>query len=161
MIIDAQNLLAGSYAGSTATWTGATVGTTAAATVSGTNVVNLTSTNVLKDMGSGKTFFAVIIVTEAVTSAGACNVTFKLVSDSTTNLTTSPTTHWTSGAIAKATLVAGYTQVVALPRQKTYEQYLGVTTTPDTTDTTAGKYVCFLTQDPEVLAQYAKNYTIS
>lgn len=160
MIIDAQNVLAGSYA--SGTWTGASVGTTAATAVVGTNVLDTTSTNTLKDLGSGNGLYLVVQVVTQVTSSAGCNITFKLASDSTTNLATSPTTHWTSGAIAKATLAPGYiVGVFELPRGKTYERYLGMLTTPDTTDATGGTYIAFLTSNPEVYSTYAKNYTIS
>lgn len=126
----------------------ATVGVTAA-TVYPSDIVDLGASPTLKNIGNGDPLYLVINIDTAVTSGAGCNVTFKLVSDSTSNLTTSPTTHYTSGAIAKATLIAGY-QVccIPLPTDATYERYLGVTTTPDTTDTTAGKYNAFLTATP-------------
>lgn len=162
MILDKQNIFSGAYDGPTAVWTGQAPGATAAATVSSTNVIDLTATNTLKDLGTGQDVYLVLIVTTSVDAAGgAANITFKLVSDSTTNLTTSPTTHWNSGAIAKGTLTAGYTKVVELPREKTYERYLGVTYTPDTNDITSGAVLAFLTLDPEVYSTYAKAYTIS
>jgi hypothetical protein len=163
-LIDAQNVFSGSYAGSTGTWTGQSYSTfaTAGSDFASTNVIDLTSTNTLKDMGAGQDVYLVLLVTTAIAaSGGAANVTFKLASDSTTNLATSPTTHWTSGAIAKGTLVAGYQKVVCLPREKTYERYLGLLITPDTNNLTGGAIVAFLTTTPDVPAYYAKNYTIS
>ena len=93
-------------------------------------------------------YLVIAIDTDVAASGGAANVTFTLVSDSVATLDSSPTTHWSSGAIAKGTLVAGY-QVcaIALPRGA-YEKYLGVTFTPDTNNTTAGKANAFLTNDP-------------
>ena len=124
---------------------------TAAATAIAGDVIDTGSTPTLKDIGQSDGPILVIQVdTTVAASGGAANVTFKLVSDSTANLTTSPTTHWTSGAIPKGTLVAGYEIAVKLPPGN-YERYLGVTFTPDTNDTTAGKINAFLTP------VYAKN----
>jgi hypothetical protein len=121
------------------------VGTAAATAVLG-DVIDLGSVPTLRDIGRNKQLELVIgIDTTVLAAGGAANVTFKLVSDSTSNLTTSPTTHWNSGAIAKGTLVAGYQLRVPLPVGDTYERYLGVTFTPDTNDTTAGKANAFLT----------------
>lgn len=103
---------------------------------------------VARDISQGEPLFLVVkIDTLVAAAAGAANITFKLVSDSTADLATSPTVHLTSGALAKGTLVAGYTVfAVALPRG-TYERYLGVTYTPDTNNITAGKADAFLTTD--------------
>lgn len=129
------------------------VGTAAATAVLG-DVIDLGSTS--RDIGNGEPIYLVIQIDTAVAATGgAANVTFKLVSDSTANLATSPTVHWASAAIAKGTLVAGYlVTAVALP-YGTYEQYLGVTFTPDTNDTTAGKANAFLTKDVAKWAPYA------
>ena len=120
---------------------------TAAATAIAGDVIDTEATPTLKDIGQGpNTMYLVIHVdTSVAASGGAANVTFKLVSDSTANLTTSPTTHWSSGAIAKGTLVAGYTVCAIKLPHGNYERYLGVTFTPDTNDTTAGKINAFLT----------------
>lgn len=121
------------------------VANAAAVTVLG-DVIDLGTTE--RDLGIGEPLYFVLNIDTAVAAAaGAANITFKLVSDSTADLATSPTTHLTSGAIAKGTLVAGYTVfAVALP-SGTYERYLGVTFTPDTNNITAGKANAFLTRD--------------
>jgi hypothetical protein len=161
MILDKNHILAGSYAGSTGTWTGQSYSTfaTAATEAEGANVYDTQGTNTLKDLGSGEDMYLMILVTTSITSGGAANVTFKLGSDATTTIA-GGTVHWTSGAIAKATLVAGWNKIVCLPREKTYERYLGITITPDTSNLTAGAIVAVLAKDPAVLADYAKAYTI-
>lgn len=125
----------------------ACTGNAAATAVLG-DVIDLGATPTTRDLANGEPIYCVLVVDTAVEAAGgAANVTFKLVSDSTDNLTTSPTTHWTSGAVAKGTLVAGYViGAFALPAGS-YERYLGVTFTPDTNNTTAGKINAFLTKD--------------
>lgn len=124
------------------------VGTAASTYVLG-DVIDLGSAPTTQDIGQGQPLYCVLqIDTSVAASGGAANVTFKIVSDSTANLATSPTVHFATAAIAKGTLVAGYTVfAVALP-QGSYERYLGVTYTPDTNDTTAGKANAFLTFEP-------------
>lgn len=123
------------------------VGTAASTYVLG-DVIDLGSAPTTQDIGTGEPIYIVVQISDAVLAAGgAANVTFKVVSDSTDNLATSPTTHLTSAAIAKGTLVAGYTVFAALLPSGSYERYLGVTYTPDTNNTTAGKANAFLTHD--------------
>ena len=105
--------------------------------------------------GDGEPMYCVILVSTAVTSAGAATVTFALRSDSTANLATSPTTHLLTAAIAKATLVAGYeVACFALPSGP-YERYLGVMHLPGTADLTAGAVNAFLVKDPHQWRAYA------
>ena len=74
------------------------------------NVYDTGSAPTTKDIGLGaKPMYLVLSIDEAVTSNGSATVTFTLLSDSTADLATSATTHLTTGAIAKATLVQGYT----------------------------------------------------
>jgi hypothetical protein len=123
------------------------VGTAASEAILG-DVIDLGATPTLRDIGAGRQLFLVIQVdTTVAASGGAANVTFKLKSDSTADLNTSATTHLSTGAIAKGTLTAGYQIAYALPLTATYERYLGVTFTPDTNNTTAGKVNAFLTMD--------------
>ena len=112
------------------------------------DVIDLGS--VTSDIGNGQPVYLVIQVDTAVTSAGSATVDFKLASDAQAAIAVdgSATVHYSSGAIGKATLVAGYTVVVvALPIQ-TYERYLGIITTTGTAAVTAGKINAFLTYDP-------------
>lgn len=131
------------------------------ATAISTNVVDLGATNTLKDMGNGTPVYLVISTNTAATAAGAATVTFALESDSTANLATSPTIHFTTAALALAAYqTAGTTVVcVALPWEKTYERYLGVRFTVATGPLTAGAFDAFLTLDPQRFVAYANNYT--
>lgn len=121
---------------------------TAASTYVLGDVLDTGAAPTTKDIGNGEGLYLVIQVDTAVeASGGAANVTFKLVSDSVATLDSSPTTHFATAAIAKGTLVAGYLVcAVELPYGE-YERYLGVTYTPDTNNTTAGKANAFLTSD--------------
>lgn len=144
MILDERNEFADAVA---------VTGTAAATAVLG-DVIDLGATS--RDIGNGEPLYLVIQVDTTVqATGGAANVTFKLVSDSVDSLDSSPTTHFATAAIAKGTLVAGYVvAAVALP-MGTYERYLGVTFTPDTNNTTAGKVNAFLTKDVAKWVAYA------
>ncbi len=144
MILDERNEFADAVA---------VTGTAAATAVLG-DVINLGAAT--RDIGNGEPLYLVIQVDTAVeATGGAANVTFKLVSDSVATLDSSPTVHFATAAIAKGTLVAGYVvAAVALPNG-TYERYLGVTFTPDTNNTTAGKCNAFLTKDVAKWVAYA------
>jgi len=101
----------------------------------------------IPNIGAGEEMWLVIHVTTTATSGGAATGEFKLVSDSTADLATSPTTHLTSGALAVATLVAGYYILKARLPSGAYEKYLGVTQTTATAAFTAGAINAFLTHD--------------
>ena len=111
-----------------------------------TDVIDLGATPTLRDIGNGEPMYLVLQVDTAFVGAGA-SITFDLVSDSTANLATSKTTHATTGAIAVATWAAGYTKVIPLPVEATYERYLGLWMTVATANVTAGKLNAFLTHD--------------
>lgn len=111
-----------------------------------TDVIDLGATPTLRDLGNGEPIYLVLQVDTAFEGATA-TINFDLVSDSAAALTTSKTTHYSTGAIAVATWAAGYTKVVALPTEATYERYLGLWMTVATANVTAGKLNAFLTRD--------------
>lgn len=105
------------------------------------------SANTVRDIGAGKTLYLHILVTTALDSAGeAATLTATLESDSTANLATSATTHWTSGLIAEAVVgVAGYWIAKGVPIPAgDYERYLGVRFTVGTENFTSGKVSAWL-----------------
>jgi hypothetical protein len=114
------------------------------------DVIDLGVAPTLQDLNGGADtdLYLVIQVDTAVTSGGAATVQFSLKSDSTADLATSPTTHFATAAIGKATLVAGYRVcAVALPMGN-YERYLGIIQTTAVAALTAGKINAFLTRNP-------------
>lgn len=121
------------------------------------DVVDLGATPTLRNTGNGEPIYLVLQVATTFVGAGA-TVQFQLASDSTANLATSKTVHWDSGAIALATLVAGYTKVVVLPSEHTYERYLGLWETVATADVTAGAINAFLTHDIAKWAAYTDQF---
>lgn len=113
------------------------------------DVMDLGSVGTLKDIGNGRPVYLVLQVATTATSGGSATGNFQLASDSTANLATSPTVHAQSGAIAVATLVAGYRiGVWSLPVEKRYERYLGILQVTAVAAFTAGAIDAFLTLDP-------------
>lgn len=101
-----------------------------------------------RDVGGADEIYFVVVVTTAVTSAGAATVSFILASDAQAAIAVdgSATVHYQSAAIPKATLVAGYQIAVEMPREyPTYERYLGVLQNVGTAALTAGAVSAFLT----------------
>lgn len=110
------------------------------------DVMDLGSAPTLRDIGDGEPVYLVLQVDTAFVGATA-TIQFQLCSDSTADLATSKTVHLDTGAIAVATWAAGYTKVMALPPEATYERYLGLWETVGTANVTAGKINAFLTRD--------------
>lgn len=128
-----------------------------------TNVLDLGSTNTLKDMGAGRAVYLVIQTQTACTDSGSdATVAFTLESDSTADLATSATVHYSTGAVAFAgySPVGTVVAVVALPLGKTYERYLGVRYTVASGPLTAGKFDAFLTRDPQMWQAYANGAVV-
>lgn len=118
------------------------------------DVIDLGATPTLRDIGNGEPLYLVIQVDTAITGTTS-TVQWQLASDSTANLATSKTVHLDTGAIAEATLVAGYTKVYALPAEATYERYLGIWQTVAVNNLSAGKVNIFLTHDVAKWTAYA------
>ncbi|MCK9565893.1 MAG: hypothetical protein M0Q43_07585 [Methanothrix sp.] len=76
------------------------------------------------NLGTTDIWFVAKIGT-AVTSNSTGTITLTLLSDSTANLATSATTHFTASAV-KGTLVAGYKWIAVKLPAGTYERYLGI-----------------------------------
>lgn len=128
-----------------------------------TNVVDLGATNTLKDIGSGEDLWLVVRTIVAATDTGSdATLTVSLESDSTANLATSATVHFTTGAIAFASFATAGTTLAAvrLPIGN-YERYLGVRYTVASGPLTAGQFDAFLTKDYNSYRSYADNSTIS
>lgn len=117
---------------------------TAGADLAG-NVIRTQRINM--NLAVGKPLYCVIRVDTTVTSGGSATVEFALRSDdaAAVHVTTS-TFHATTGAIAKATLVAGYTRILVLP-PGVYEEYLGLIVTSAVADLTAGKIDAWITDN--------------
>lgn len=117
------------------------------------------SANTGRDLGEGEEMLLVITVKTAVTSAGAATVDFQLVTDSSAGMGSKSELIGT-GAIAKATLVAGY-QIKLKPPIGGYKQYLAVNASIGTAVLTAGAFEVELVKDKSNNTNYAGGYSIS
>lgn len=115
------------------------------------DVIDLGSSPTLQDIGSGQPVYLVIQASNVF--AGAGNVRFDLLSDSTADLATSPTTHVTTGDEAYTAWPVGRRKVFALPHEQTYERYLGIWYTNSGT-MTGGTINAFLTTEPAKYTSY-------
>ena len=106
--------------------------------------------NVTRDVGMGSGVWLVIQVATTATSGGSATAVFHLASDAQAAIATDGTAtyHFSTGAIAVASLTAG--TVVACVRlpSGTYERYIGVLQTTAVAAFTAGAIDAFLTADP-------------
>jgi hypothetical protein len=119
-----------------------------AATYLSTNQIDM---SVAREVSMGQPLYLVIQIEEAVVGSSS-TIEFRLRSDSTAAVhATTSTAHFTTGAIAEAVLVAGYTITIPLPTNgagAVYEQFLGVQYIVGTATTTAGTVNAYLTIDP-------------
>lgn len=135
------------------------------ATAISTNVIDLgpVADNVLRDIGTGENVYFVVTTEAAATDSGSdATLTVTLESDSTVNLATSPTVHFSTGALAFATFSPAGTLVAAvkLPAGR-YEQYLGARFTVASGPLTAGTFNAFLTKDAQLYRAYADRQPIA
>lgn len=127
-----------------------------------TNVIDLgpVTDNVLRNIGTGEPVYLIVSTnTTATDTSSDATLTVTLESDSTANLATSATVHYSTGAIAFAGYATAGTVVAAvqLPAGN-YEQYLGVRYTVASGPLTAGAFDAFLTKDAQLWRAYAKRY---
>lgn len=144
MIIDAQNTFANAQL--------------LTATAISTNVIDTNpstfSQTLVQNLGGVGAPFLVISVPVALTSAGATTLVITLESDSTANLATAPVVHWSSGAIPKATLVAGYQFLLPMPIDNNVKRYLGLRFTVATGPFTGGSISGFLSHSSPTWKAY-------
>lgn len=136
------------------------------ATALSTNVIDLApftggqGTNAVRDIGSGEDIYLVVVTKETATAAGAATLNVTLESDDNDGLS-SPTVHFSTGAVPIAKFGPAGTQVAAvkLPAGD-YERYLGVRFTVGTGPLTAGKFDAFIVKDVQSYRPYAVGSTI-
>lgn len=122
-----------------------------------TNVIDLlpgtilgSTANVIRDIGAGAQLYLHVLVTTAVgTASGDTSTVFSLESDSTANLATSATVHWTSPTFATNVSLAAGTWIakgLALPAGS-YERYLGLRATISTQNWNAGAVQAWISEN--------------
>lgn len=131
-----------------------------------TNVIDLQSesqANTLQNIGAGEDVYLVVQTqTTATDTSSDATLTVSLESDSTADLATSATVHYSSGAIAFADFATAGTRLVAvkLPEHASYERYLGVRYTVADGPLTAGAFDAFITKDVPNEAYYASGFAV-
>lgn len=132
MILDLQTMFSGTVAAD-----GTKTGQAITATAISTNVLDLrnyasgVTTPVLVDEGILGTDLWLVVQAQTAAAGGdaAKTLTITLDSDSTEDLATSATTHFSSGAILGSAITAGATLVRTKLPSGNYERYLGITYT--------------------------------
>lgn len=119
------------------------------------DVIDLEASNL--DLGISADLWLVIQVDTAATSGGSATGQFHLASDAQAAIAVdgSATYHFSTAAIAVATLVAGYVIAAVKLPSGTYERYLGILQTTAVAAFTAGKVNAFLTPDYAKIKHYA------
>lgn len=111
------------------------------------------------DIGQSEQLFLMVTIKTTVTSAGAATVDFRLRTDSAASLTSTPVDVVSSGAVPKATLVAGYQIFLKLPAA-TYQKYIGVDANIGTAVLTAGAFEAEIVKDIQKNTKYAGGYSL-
>lgn len=138
------------------------------ATEISTNVMDLgpVTDNTTRDIGTGEPLYLVVqtavACADTANAANPATLTVTLESDSDAGLTTSPTVHYSTGALAFGTFSPAGTVVamVRLPAGE-YERYLGVRYTVGAGPLTAGAFNAFLTRDVQKYRAYADRQSIA
>lgn len=112
------------------------------------------------NLGEGEDLYLLITVKTTATSGGSATVTFNLRTDSNANLTTAPVDLVASGAIAVATLVAGYQVKLKLPNAA-YKEFIGVNANIGTAVLTAGAFEAEIVKDLSSNTIYAGGFSVS
>lgn len=135
-----------------------------------TNVIDLQAQgavsgrpNTLQNIGIGEEVFLVVQTNTACTDTSSdATLTVTLESDSTADLATSATVHYSTGAIAFANFspAGSKVAVIRLPQGQAYERYLGIRYTVASGPLTAGKFDAFLTNAVQAQQYMASAFTV-
>ena len=124
-----------------------------------------TSANAGRDLGIGGEMWLEVLVTAAVTSAGAATVKFDFVTDSVAALSnvvdsTGVGVLLTSPIYPKATLVLGYLYRTQLPAALVYQQYIGLDVVIATAALTAGTFEGKLLKNIQTSDLYLSGFAV-
>jgi hypothetical protein len=130
----------------------------------GTPIGPGSAANLGRDLGQGQQMWFVVTVKVAVTSSAAAEVNFNFRTSAAANLTTTPIDLVSSGPIAKATLVAGYTFMVPLPSFAVgttgYQRFIGCNAAITTTALTGGQFHVAVLTNEQKNQKYGAGFTI-
>lgn len=132
------------------------------ATAISTNVLDArqpAGTPVLKDEGMfGQDLWLVVSVVQAFNTLTSLTIT--LESDSTTNLATSPTVHFTKSVLLAGLTAGAQVVKVQVPSDFTYERYIGLRYTVVGSNPTLGSLYAFLTLDAQNNLIYPSGFSV-
>ena len=94
-------------------------------------------------------------------AAGAATLTITLESDSVAGLSSTPAVHYSTPAIAKATLVKGFEAVRAKLPSADYQRFVGLRYTVATGPFTAGALYAYLTPAPQRSKIYPIGFAVN
>lgn len=120
--------------------------------------------NTTVNLGVGEDLWLIIQTAVACTDTSSdATVTFTLESDSAAALNSSPTVHYSSGAVAFASFADAGDRPVAIKLPSgSYQRYLGVRYTVASGPLTAGAFDAFLTtQAPDNNRAYVTNFSVA
>lgn len=157
MILDLQSMFSGTVAAD-----GTKTAQAITATAISTNVMDLRQPNgapTLVDNGIlGMNLWLIVQTIQAFNTLTSLTIT--LESDSVAGLSSSPTVHFSTGAIALAALTANTVLARVLIPSGDYERYLGLRYTVTGTNPTLGTVLAYLTPDPARNVAYPSGYTV-
>lgn len=114
--------------------------------------------NTSRDLGGGERIWLVVDWTQAVNTL--TSVRTMLITSAASGLGT-PTTMIDFGVVAVASFVAGYRQIMALPRSASWLQYIGLQCITAGSTGTTGAAVAWLAKDVDSVVQgYASGFSI-
>lgn len=116
--------------------------------------------NTTTNIGAGKPLYLYSLVTTVLDSSGeAATLTLSIESSADTSNGT-PTVHWSTAAIAEATLAAGYWIAKGVPLPPgTYKRYICANYTVGTENFTSGKVSTWISDAPYSDEQYRSGIT--
>lgn len=114
--------------------------------------------NTFRDLGGGERIWLVVDWTQAVNTLTSVRT---MLITSASSILSAPVTMIDFGVVAVASFVAGYRQIMALPRANTWLQYLGVQCITAGSTGTTGAAIAWLGKDVDGVVQgYASGFTI-
>jgi hypothetical protein len=160
MIIDLQTTFSGSTSAA-----GVKSADAITATAISTNVIDLrqaaTPTTADEGIIGAPDMWLIVQAVQAFTAAGAATLTITLESDSAVGLATTPAVHYSTAAIPKATLIAGYVAVRTKLPSGDYQRYIGLRYTVATGPMTAGTVLAWLSPDVQRNITYPNGFSVS